>query len=201
MWFRKKTLHFHSLKEMFLWCRVSAFIGQKVVKHGGHWGISSCLLIELGHSLILCSLIVISCEPNFYVHWSTSELRVRLCAPLNRFKTSSKIFLLTVPRRCFFCGSFMLFLSCFCYAFVRVWLLLSCGHLLVKRAASWLSFVASDCEVVTFPLVFWVRCCTWLYRVLVFALFLTWRVVRTTAYFKAIMEVYGKDLPVWTHHS
>ena len=30
-------------------------------------------------------------------------------APLNRFKTSSKsIFLLTVPRRCFFCGSFLL---------------------------------------------------------------------------------------------
>ena len=34
-------------------------------------------------------------------------------APLNRFKPSSKIFLLTVPRRWFFCGSFMLFLSCF----------------------------------------------------------------------------------------
>ena len=34
-------------------------------------------------------------------------------APLNRFKPSSKIFLLTVPRQCFFCGSFMLFLSCF----------------------------------------------------------------------------------------
>ena len=34
-------------------------------------------------------------------------------APLNRFKPSSKIFLLTVPRRCFFCGSYMLFLSCF----------------------------------------------------------------------------------------
>ena len=34
-------------------------------------------------------------------------------APLNQFKPSSRIFLLTVPRRCFFCGSFMLFLSCF----------------------------------------------------------------------------------------
>ena len=34
-------------------------------------------------------------------------------APLNQFKPSSKIFLLTVPRLCFFCGSFMLFLSCF----------------------------------------------------------------------------------------
>ena len=34
-------------------------------------------------------------------------------APLNRFKPSSGLFLLTVPGRCFFCGSFVLFLSCF----------------------------------------------------------------------------------------
>ena len=34
-------------------------------------------------------------------------------ASLNWFKPSSKIFLLTVPRWCFFCGSFMLFLSYF----------------------------------------------------------------------------------------
>ena len=39
------------------------------------------------------------------------------------------------------------------YAFVRVYLLIPCGHLL-----SWLSFVMSNCEVVTFPLVSWVRC-------------------------------------------
>ena len=51
-------------------------------------------------------------------------------APWNRFKPSSKI--LTVPRRCFFCGSFMLFLSCFCYAFVRGFLLMPCHHLLGK---------------------------------------------------------------------
>ena len=33
----------------------------------------------------------LSCKPNIYVSWSTSEFRVRL-APLNRFKPSSKIF-------------------------------------------------------------------------------------------------------------
>ena len=33
-------------------------------------------------------------------------------APLNRFKPSSKIFLLTAPRGNFFFGSAMLFLSC-----------------------------------------------------------------------------------------
>ena len=51
---------------------------------------------------------------------------------MNRFKPSSKIILLTVPRQCFFGGSFMLFLSCVCYAFVCVCLLMPCGHLLGK---------------------------------------------------------------------
>ena len=38
---------------------------------------------------------------------------------------------------------------------------------------SWLSFVVSDCEFVTFLLVSWVRCGTWLYRFLIFAPLLT----------------------------
>ena len=37
----------------------------------------------------------------------------KVCAPSNGFKPSDKIFLQTVPRRWFFCGSFMFFLSCF----------------------------------------------------------------------------------------
>ena len=41
--------------------------------------------------------------------WTKDEVG----SPLNGFKPSSKIFLLTVPRWCFFCGSFMLCLSCF----------------------------------------------------------------------------------------
>ena len=76
-------------------------------------------------------------------------------AQLNRFKPSSKIFLLTVPRRCFFCGSFMLFLSGFvmllCTSVDALWS--PAG----KRLTSWLSFVMSNCDVVTFPLVSWVR--------------------------------------------
>ena len=42
-----------------------------------------------------------------------------------------------------------------------------------KGLTSWLSFVMSNCEFVTFPLVSWVRCGTWLYRFLIFARFLT----------------------------
>ena len=43
-----------------------------------------------------------------------------------------KCFLLTVTMRYFFSGSFMLFLSCVCYAFMRVCVLMPCGHLLGK---------------------------------------------------------------------
>ena len=42
-----------------------------------------------------------------------------------------------------------------------------------KGLTSWLLFVMSNCEVVSFPLVSWVRCGAWLYRFLIFALFLT----------------------------
>ena len=42
-----------------------------------------------------------------------------------------------------------------------------------KGLTSWLSFVMSNCEVVTFPLVPWVRCSALLHRFLIFVLFLT----------------------------
>ena len=38
---------------------------------------------------------------------------------------------------------------------------------------SWLSFAVPNCKFVTFPLVSWVRCGTWLYRFLIFAHLLT----------------------------
>ena len=100
--------------------------------------------------------------------WTNGEV----VAPLNRFKPSSKIFLWTVPRRCFFCGSFVLFLSCFCYAFIHACLLMPCGHLLGKADLLALVFDVY-CDVVTFLLVSWVRCGAWFYRFLIFAIFLT----------------------------
>ena len=42
-----------------------------------------------------------------------------------------------------------------------------------KGLTSWLSFVISNCEVVIFQLVSWVRCEALLYRFLIFAIFLT----------------------------
>ena len=65
----------------------------------------------------------------------------------------------------------MLFLSCFCYAFVCVFLVMPCGHMLGKQGL-WFVFVMSNCKVIIFPLVSWVRCGAWLYRFLIFALFL-----------------------------
>ena len=97
-------------------------------------------------------------------------------ANISEFTVFVPIFelLLTVPRRCFFCGSFILFVSCFGYAFVRVCLLMPCVVVTCwEELTSWLSFVMSNCEVVTFSLVSWVRCGAWLYRFLIFALFLT----------------------------
>ena len=51
----------------------------------------------------------------------------------------------------------MLFLSCFVMFLTRLFvdaLWLPAG----KGLASWLSFVISNCDVVSFPLVSWVRC-------------------------------------------
>ena len=53
----------------------------------------------------------------------------------------------------------MLSLSCFRKAFVRICLSMPCGHhLLGKGGPLGSRLVMSNCEVVTFPLVPWVRC-------------------------------------------
>ena len=82
--------------------------------------------------------------------WSASELRLRL-ATWNRFKPSSKICLLIVPRWYIFCASFMLFLSCVCYAFVHVCLFVPCGHQLGK---GWTLGSSLSCLIVSlhFPI-------------------------------------------------
>ena len=52
----------------------------------------------------------------------------------------------------------MFFLSCVCYAFVRICLFVPFWSPAGKRPTSWLSFVVYNCEFVTFSLVSWVRC-------------------------------------------
>ena len=85
----------------------------------------------------------LSCKPNIYVSWSTSELRVRL-APLNRFKPSSKIFYWPFQG-----GTSFVDLLCFCSVLC---LLCLCARLFIcalwspagKGLTSWLSFVVSS---------------------------------------------------------
>ena len=81
---------------------------------------------------------------------------------------------------CFLCNcSVCLFVDHLCY----FCLVLLCFHARLfvdalwspagKGLTSWLSFVMSNCDVVTFPLASWVMCGAGLYRFLIFALFLT----------------------------
>ena len=94
------------------------------------------IVLVPGYLLFFISLLLhvvrgLSCKPNIYVSWSTSELRVRL-APLNRFKPSSKIFYWPFQG-----GTSFVDLLCFCsvlclLCFVRVCLYVLCGHLLGK---------------------------------------------------------------------
>ena len=79
--------------------------------------------------------------------WTKGEIG----ALLNRFKPSSKIFLLTAPRGCFFCGSFVISVL-FCYAFIDVCLLMPCDHLLGK---SWPLGFCLWCLIVTLSLSHW----------------------------------------------
>ena len=95
------------------------------------------------------------------------------CLPYwKRFTPSSKIFYWPfqggtsfVDVLCFFCLVFAMPLC----ASVYLCLVVTCW----EKADPWLSFVMSNCEFVTFPLVFLVRCGTWLYRFLIVAPLLT----------------------------
>ena len=88
-------------------------------------------------------------QPNIYVYWSTSELRVRLARrktglipPVNLFY-SKAVLLLWI---------FYVFLSCVCYVFVRVCLYVPCGHLLGKGWPLGFSFMVSNCGFFYFPI-------------------------------------------------
>ena len=52
----------------------------------------------------------------------------------------------------------MLFLSCFLLCFHARLFIDALWSPAGKRLTSWLSFVMPNCELVTFPLVSWVRC-------------------------------------------
>ena len=72
-------------------------------------------------------------------------------------------------RRYFFFGSFM-FLFCLVFAMSLCASVYMCIVVTCWERADLLALVCGvNCEFVTFPLVSWVRCGTWLYRFLIFA--------------------------------
>ena len=94
----------------------------------------------------------LSCKPNIYVPWFTSELRVGL-ASWNWFKPSSKIFYWPFQGGTSFVDLLcVFFLSCVCYAFVHVCLCVPCGHLLGK---GWPLGSRLRCITVSLPLSLW----------------------------------------------
>ena len=114
---------------------------------------------------------LLPCKPNIYVSWSTSELRVML-APWDQFKPSSKIVLLTVPRRYFFSGSFCVFVCLGFLMLSRLFIAALCSPA-GKGPASWLLLVMLIVFLLLSNVVSWIRCGTWLYHFLIFAIFLT----------------------------
>ena len=104
--------------------------------------------------------------------WSKSELRVRLARRETRLSPPVKYWPFQggsslVDHLIFFCFVFVMPLC----ASVNLYLVVTCW----ERLTSCLSFAVSNCEFVTFPLVSWVRCGTWLYRFLIFAPLLTYQ--------------------------
>ena len=91
--------------------------------------------------------------------------------PWNWFKPSSKIFYWPFQGG----TSFVDLLRFFCLVFARLFIC-ALWSPAGKKLNSWLLFVVSNCECVTFQLVSWVRCGTWLYWFLIFAPLLTFSI-------------------------
>ena len=100
-------------------------------------------------------------------------IKLEAGAPLNQFKPSSKIFYWPFQGGTSFvdllCFCSVLCLLCLCARQFNCTLWSPAG----KGLTSWHLFVVSICEFVTFPLVSWVGCGTWLYQFLIFAPLLT----------------------------
>ena len=81
-------------------------------------------------------------QHNYRVHESIFQIE--------ELKCDLKIFLLTVPRRCFFRGSFLLFMFRVCHAFLSVHcsLVITCWERANLLA---LLYVMFSCVIVTFP--------------------------------------------------
>ena len=84
------------------------------------------------------------------------------------------VLLLTIPWRCFFCGSFLLLMFRVCHAMSSIYcsLVVTCLEMADPLA---LLYVLIYCILSPPDGASWVKCGTWVYRLLIFASFLTLR--------------------------
>ena len=103
-------------------------------------------------------------------HANQISMCLYLCevGAVNRFKPSSKIFYWPFQG-----GTSFVDLLWFCSVMCSYVFICALWSPAGKGLTSWFSFVVSNCEFVTFPFLYWVRCGTWLYRFLIFAPLLT----------------------------
>ena len=104
-------------------------------------------------------------DPHLNLGWGWRAIKPGYALKYNIFTVDSKSVLLLWSTYVIS----VLFLLCFSTRLFIDALWWSAG----KGLTSWLLFVISNCEVVTFPLVSWVKCVAWLYRFQIIALFLT----------------------------
>ena len=159
------------------WCLGWCQVGFLLLQYSVLCTVESLCLLYLLYILIYMFLEImhwwawgLSCKPNIYVSWSTSELRVRL-APSNRFMPTGKIVLLTVPRRYIFCGSFVFL--CLVFLMLSRLLIATLWSPAGKGLTFWLLLMMFIVFLLLSHVVFWVSCGTYLYLFLIFAVFLT----------------------------
>ena len=145
-------------------------------------------------SFIYCWVLIFALSPCYILmlifwemmHWWVRGLSCKLniyvsCPFLNNGWVWRRETGLSPPVEYFTDRSGAVLLLWIFYVFSVLCLLRICLRLFIcalwshagKRMTSWLSFVVSNCEFVTFPLVSWDGCDTWWYRFLVFAPLLT----------------------------
>ena len=118
---------------------------------------------------------VCTSESNIFVSWSTSEWS-------GWYRLTSD-FLLTVPRLCFFCGSFLLFSFHFWLHYTVFFFLTALWSPAGKADLLTLLCMMFLCVLSLTQVVSWVRCGTWLYWLLIFA-FLTFIFKEFTVWFR-----------------
>ena len=123
----------------------------------------------------------LSCKPNIFVSWSTSEQRVRLVHRLTGLSPPVKYFTDRSKAMLLLWINYVISVL-FCYAFMHACLLMPCGHLLGK---GWPLGSRLQCLIVTFPPSNWypgsgvVRDCIDSWSVPFFLLWLFYGVIST----------------------